>query len=611
MGENRISKLAFFLIALWFVYEVYAHFSGNILAWDVYGAYLHLPANFIYNDPFLTDSEWIDALNSKYNSTPFYYQFWMSETGSQVIKYPLGFSIIYAPFFFISHWIAPMFGFEQDGFSMPYQIGITVGHCFYILLGIWLARQILLRFFEDSITTILMLILFAGTNFFFISSVLIAMPHGHLFLFYPLVLFCSMRLHHNPNYQNSVLLGLTIGLASLIRATDSLMIIIPILYKVTNRQSFKEKKTWLKQHYKSAIAVCAVIFSLGSIQLVYYKLATGHFFVDAYNNAGEGFDFFAPYTYDFLFSARAGWLAYSPIFILSFYGLWLMFSKRNAWSIAFVVFTLVNIYVLSSWTCWWYAGSFGQRAMVQSYIIYLIPLGFVVKHFYEKGIAYKVAMSTVLFLLIALNQFQTWQVHQGLIHNFRMTSDAYWAHFLKTESVPNFNELLLTDKGIPAAQTLASKADQLKVSKEFKFAFDGNNWVEKNNLDSLNLNGVFISDDNEFGEYIALPYSKLTQEKTVIFKIEAWIYCIGDKSEIAPILVFKMHHAGKPYYDQYLHIASLEHVRANTWSKVEFVFYSADVRNMKRDEIQIFGWKSGRGQFKMDQIKLSVYEGLR
>jgi hypothetical protein len=72
-----------------------------------------------------------------------------------------------------------------------------------------------------------------------------------------------------------------------------------------------------------------------------------------------------------------------------------------------------------------------------------------------------------------------------------------------------------------------------------------------------------------------------------------------------------MRHRGKPYYDQYLHLDEHEKLQTKSWIKVEHVFYSADVRNMKRDEIQIFAWLAGQGAFKVDNFKLTVYEGLR
>jgi hypothetical protein len=114
--------LVFGVILSLFFWELQTHFPNNVLSFDVFGAYLHLPANFIYHDPFLTDWSWIEEVNQKYNATPSYYQFWQADTGRQVIKYPLGFALIYAPFFFLGHFLADFLGYPQDGFSEPYHV---------------------------------------------------------------------------------------------------------------------------------------------------------------------------------------------------------------------------------------------------------------------------------------------------------------------------------------------------------------------------------------------------------------------------------------------------------------------------------------------------------
>lgn len=611
MLAQHQSRITYLLIALWFCWELSNHFPNNVLSWDVYGAYLYLPANFIYGDPFLTDWSWIERLNEQYNSTPTYYQFWYADTGNQVIKYPLGFALIYAPFFFIGHWLAPLLGYAQDGFSAPYQWAIVIGHCFYVLFGLWLARKVLLHFYSDRITTWLLLLLFAGTNFFFTTTVMVAMPHGQLFLFYALALLYTIRWHQNPNGRNSLFLGLSIGLAALIRATEILIVLIPLLWNVTDKSSFTAKWELLKQQKKQVLIVAISVALMGSVQLIYYKLATGHFFIDAYNNAGEGFDFFSPHTLDFLFSARKGWLVYTPIFIISFYGFWLMKKQNSKIFLALFVFTLLNIYILSSWTCWWYAESFGQRAVVQSYLVLLIPMGFALEHVYRQKTWQKISVFMLLISFVGFNQFQTWQIHHGLLHPSRMTHDAYWAHFLKSNPIYNFEELLLVNKDVPARERLIAESEKLSVAKELFFDFDGEVWVMHKDQILVEPIGARVDDKQIYSKDIVLKYPEITDQKNVIFKMEVLVCVEGNAEQILPRIVFKMRHRGNPYYDQYLHVEDIEGLEPNTWTRVEHVFYSADVRNMKRDGIQIFAWMAGSGAFKIDQVKLTVYEGLR
>jgi hypothetical protein len=494
---------------------------------------------------------------------------------------------------------------------MPYQWSIIAGHCFYVLLGLWMARKVLLHFFSEKIAALLLVILFAGTNFFFTTTTMIAMPHGHLFLFYALILWFTIRWHKQPSIKTSVLLGLSIGLASLIRATEILTVLIPLFWQVTNKESLLQKWQLIKAHKKQILTIAIVVFLLGAVQLVYYKLATGHFFVDAYNNAGEGFDFLSPHTVDFLFSARKGWLVYTPIFVFSFFGFWLMWKKRHVVLLALFFFTILNIYVLSSWTCWWYAESFGQRALVQSYLVLLIPFGFFLKFIFSQKLWLKTSFFSIMLLLIGLNQFQTWQLHKGLIHPSRMTKDAYWAHFMSTNAVFNFEDLLLVNKDVPAEYRLENEMDKLTVAKQFRFSFQSDSWVPVEWDSEQEPEGVWVNDNQIYSKDIVFDYSELTNERVAIFQIQASFYFQSNLDQIKPLLVFKIMHDDIPFFERYLNVVDLEGIEPNQWNDIDFAIYAPDIRDFSKTKIQIFAWLAGQGAFKVDNFKLTVYEGLR
>ena len=110
------------------------------------------------------------------------------------------------------------------------------------------------------------------------------------------------------------------------------------------------------------------------MQLFYWKAAVGSYFVDAYFNPGEGFDWSAPHTLQVLFSFRKGWFIYTPLMLIATIAILLL---RKRWPEAFpavLVFFLVNLYVVSSWSCWWYADSFSSRAMTGSIAVMALPL---------------------------------------------------------------------------------------------------------------------------------------------------------------------------------------------------------------------------------------------
>lgn len=608
-ANSALSLWILIVILLWFGIELSLHFPGNVLSWDVFGAYLHLPANFIYRDPFLRDWSWIESINEIYNSTPTFYQFWQAETGNQVIKYPLGFSVVYLPFFLIGHNVAYFLDFPVDGFSKPYQWAIVFGHVFYIVAGLILIRKVLLSFFADKIVGLLLIILFAGTNFFFTSTSMVAMPHGHLFFFYALILWFTIKWHEQPTWTASIGLALSLGFAALIRATEIVAILIPLMWLIHDNRTKLKKWDFLKNERKKVLVMFIIYALIGSIQLIYFKLSAGQIFVDAYNNAGEGFDFFRPYTWDFLLSFRKGWLIYTPIMIFAVIGFLPMWKKNRNIALAISAFTLINVYLLSSWTCWWYAESFGQRSMVQSYALLLIPLGYFIESVQQKSILQRSVTGFIISSFIILNLFQTYQLHKGLLHPSRMTMSAYFEHFLTLKRSPNFEELLLVNKDFPVEEVILNK--NLKPRFISRSIFQNNQWntIQKN--DNHILSGFNLTDSSIFSPEIVLPYKEITEAHQSILKISAMIYFDGDINEIEPTLVSKMKHGKKPYYDQYLKIEKIDSLTPNTWHQVTYSFYSTDVRNPKKDQFQIFGWLRGKGSFRIDDVQLWVYEGLK
>ena len=109
-GKITVLFTALVLLLLKVIYP-----EPNVLSWDVFGYYLYLPAKFIYHDPYLLNQDWLNQIVAQYESTATLYQINQHpETGNWIIKYSMGMSFLYAPFFFIAHWLAPIFNYKQD-----------------------------------------------------------------------------------------------------------------------------------------------------------------------------------------------------------------------------------------------------------------------------------------------------------------------------------------------------------------------------------------------------------------------------------------------------------------------------------------------------------------
>ncbi len=163
---------------------------------------------------------------------------------------------------------------------------------------------------------------------------------------------------------------------------------------------------------------------IGSLQLVYWKYYSGHWFVYSYED--QGFSFLRPHLINGLFSFKKGWLVYTPIMVFAILGLLPLYVRHRKVFWAVLVFSGINVYITFSWDIWWYGGSFGQRAMVQSYAVWLIPFAaFLQWAFQHKG--RWLPFIPLAGICIWLNLLQTYHAHipDGLMYSEGLTGK-YW-----------------------------------------------------------------------------------------------------------------------------------------------------------------------------------------
>ncbi|MCU0349046.1 MAG: glycosyltransferase family 39 protein, partial [Saprospiraceae bacterium] len=352
------------------------------LAWDVSGYYLYLPAIFIYGD--LERVSFLPQIIEKYQPSYSPDQAFPIENGNQVMKYSVGMAVLYAPFFAVGHAVAKLTGYTADGFSLPYQMAIHLGSVLAAILGLFFLRKSLLRYFPDRTVGWTLLLIALGTNFFNYATFDAANAHGWLFGIVALLTYLSIRYHEAPSTRLAIGLGTCIGLAALVRPTEVLYVIIPLLWGVGSVAALRERLFFFKKNWLHLLLAGFAMGAVGFLQLAYWKHVSGHWLVYSYGD--QGFNFLHPHVMDVFFSYRKGWLVYTPLMVFALLGLaisdlglriadWgpsqsaitdVNLRFRNPKS-AILVFFLLNTWVVCAWDIWWYGGAFGQRAMVQSY----------------------------------------------------------------------------------------------------------------------------------------------------------------------------------------------------------------------------------------------------
>lgn len=428
---------------VWPRYE--REFTEAPIAWDVSGYYLYLPAVLIYDD--LQELKFLPEIIEKYKPSispdqAFAYGETAEGRPRYVMKYSAGMALLYLPFFLLAHLVAQLGPWPADGFSLPYQIAIQWGGVLAGLFGLWLLLRVLLRKFPGHIAGLTVMVIGLGTNFFNYGTYDSGNTHVWLFALLAATVLLTDNWYRNPKLGTAALIGLCIGLAALARPTEMLYVLVPLFWGIHSpRQKFS---MWLK-NWPSIFLSAAITGAIGFIQLAYWKYTAGEWVVYSYQD--QGFSFLNPHFMDAFFSWRKGWLVYTPFIALALIGfpfLWKQY-RRLFWPV--LTFFLINTWIVASWDIWWYGGAFGQRAMIQSYVLLAFPLAaFFYCAFRRNGVRW--FLLPMLAAGIFLNQFQTWQAHNGPFEVDAMTKAYYWRIFLKTEKNP-YDRFLLDNTDVP------------------------------------------------------------------------------------------------------------------------------------------------------------------
>jgi len=403
--------------------------KNSLIDWDITSYYSYLPAYFIHNDISLSFTE-NDTINYAEK-----HQFWpeKSPNGGKVIKTTMGMSILYSPFFTLAHiYSKKSKKYNANGFSKPYEFFLAISSFFYFLIGLYYLRKLLLKSFNEIITSITLISIVLGTNLYYYCTIEPCMSHAYNFSLISMFIYFSIQWYNKPKIKYSILVGLIGGLITLIRPINIIIFLFPLLYRYNNINE-KIKMFWKQWNHLLLIGLLSFIVVLP--QLIYWKQITGQWVFHSY--VGERFFFEKPHVLEFLFSYRSGWLLYTPIMLFAIFG---CFSKNKIYKDYYyplIILFFINLYILSSWWCWWYGGSFGMRTMIDIYGILAIPFATTILWVSKQKNTIKYPIVTLIVLFIYLNIFQTFQKSNHVIHWDSMTKKAYWSNFhklhLKTE----------------------------------------------------------------------------------------------------------------------------------------------------------------------------------
>lgn len=449
------------------------------ISWDASGYYLYLPATIIYKD--IRELKFMEGILAKYNPTPDFQQVLVdTNSGKPVIKYTLGNSLAMLPMFAIADiYTQTSRSATRDGFSRPYQFAIGFGMILYGIIGLFLLRKILLKYYDDKITACVLLIIGLGTNFLEYSAISNGLTHVVLFCLYTIIILQTIKFYQFPSNGTAILIGLILGWILLIRPSEIVALIIPLLWGVGTTEELKKRFQFIKVYFSKYLLAGLACLLVISLQFIYWYYVTGSIFIYSYDK--QGFNWTAPHILNYTMSYWSGWFMYTPVVLIPILGLLFVFLHKNN-RFAILPYLFLNFYIVTAWEVWDYGGHSG-RAMIQSYVI--LSFGLAALLFQIKKT--KWMMTILILLIIFLSYINFWWMIGNRSENIKaslLTKGYYWKMVGRWETDPYINNLMDNPDSFHG-EPLSPQKTKFLIDSTDKFTFtkielnEGTQWSPK------------------------------------------------------------------------------------------------------------------------------------
>lgn len=434
-----------------------------------------------------------------------------------VIKYYVGTAILYLPFFLLACAGSFLTGLPVDGYSMLFPVFISIGTLFYFILGLHFLRKFFSYYFARSwvICTLLCALTF-GTVAFFYTVNAPGWAHIAAFALVCFLLYHIKKLTLSFNRGSILAILVSSSLLFFVRPSDIVVLVLaPFLandfktFVSILKNIFSERKTLM-------LGLFLVLIPL-IIQLSIYKAYTDHFLIWSYTK--EKFDFLHPEIMKVLFGYEKGFFVYTPICFLALFGLYRLYKLNAYLFTGVVIYTLLNIYIISSWWCWNYGCIYGPRVFIEHYPVFFLLLGFLLDTNYK---LVKIAVVSCIGLLSMLNLFQIYQAVIGVLdHDYRTTSAGYWDVFLRTDrgNSGKFYRAPLDESGQNIEKRIRLMNDMERVDST---------WLNPHTIvaeqSHSGTHSSKINAKNNFSVGMRKKLSEVFYNKNVFIRASGWFY---------------------------------------------------------------------------------------
>lgn len=563
---------------------------ADVINSDAYGYYAYLPAVFVHASP---DFSFYPALD--YESKQ---RYWISEgmEGKYLPKTSMGLAYLWTPGFLIAHASSKVFGYESDGWSIPYQLAVLLTSVLFLVIGLYCVWLWLRQWVSSVLASLTVFLLVGATNLLHYSGPQASFSHVYSFSLIAFGLWLTSRWLENPRARYFAMLGVVFGLITLIRPTNGIFALIPILLAV-----FQGK--WRSHLLQPAALIGILCFLLPWIpQFIFWKEVTGSWIYYSYGE--EQIFWLKPHILDGLLSFRNGWLIYTPIMVLALLGIIPLWRWNRPWAIVMLLFTVAHIYITFSWWCWYYGDSLSIRPMVDMYALLALPLALLLRRLATFSFATWPAFLLLFALLFWNNLLQTDQYSRGYINGSMMTRQAFQALLFNTNppshlSIIGAYQIADNDRlrlGMPERE----QRDTIIEKQLLHVSFDETDDVSGKAGNALQLIG-----HKNFSEEYTVSAAEFETPFDRILRTSAWVKS-EDFEKLEAYLVLSFEDGDKVYGYCTVEIHSLN-LKDDEWNRVNlFIRKPSDLPDS--GHVKTYFWLKKGKALSIDELKLELLD---
>lgn len=350
-------------LAIFLSFNYQARMPVEVIWSDAEGYHMYLPCALVYGNfddyPVKTTEE-----IKHYPGTQKYFT-----------KFTYGVALMQGPFFLGTMAYGAITNSQDAPNDGIYESGVLIAGFVYGWLGMLALVIFLLRRFPKWIVVVTTAFIFFGTNLFYYWIVEAGSSHVYSFFLLANMLLLTDRLEGFKRWWQWCLLGLVLGLLTLVRPTNLIAGLLIVFLNVHNRDQLITRLRFLWGNWKWLGVMAFIGIICWVPQVIYWYHISGNWIGWSYQ--GEGFtNWNSPKLIQVLTSEFNGLFIYVPLAAIAVIGSVAMTLKNRAQGWLYLgLFGLIS-YIFASWHYWSFGLSFGHRAYVEWYAVLALPIAF-------------------------------------------------------------------------------------------------------------------------------------------------------------------------------------------------------------------------------------------